>query len=52
MEIQVLPDNEPAFSSIVKGVIKDTNVSFYQPGEEIFVKYDPNDKSKVAIEHS
>ena len=24
----------------------------FQPGEEIFVKYDPYDKTKVAIEHS
>jgi len=52
MEIQVLPDNEPAFGATVKGVIKDSSISLYQAGEEIFVKYDPIDKTKVTIEHS
>jgi hypothetical protein len=52
IEIQVMPDNEPAFGATVKGVIKQTSIQLYQPGEEIFVKYDPYDKSKVAIEHS
>lgn len=52
IEVQVLPDNEPAFGATVKGAIKDTSVPLFQPGEEIFVRYDPNDKTKVTIEHS
>jgi hypothetical protein len=52
IEVQILPDNEPAFSASVKGVIKNSSIALYQPGEEIFVKYDPMDKTKVAIEHS
>ncbi len=52
MEVQVLPDNEPAFAGTVKCVIKNTSIPLYQPGEEIFVKYDQYDKSKVAVEHS
>ncbi len=52
IEIQVLPDNEPAFAATVKGAIKHSSISLYQPGEEIFVKYDPNDRTRVAIEHS
>jgi hypothetical protein len=52
LEIQVMPDNEPAFGAIVKGVIKQSSIPLYQPGEEIFVKYDPVDRTKVTIEHS
>lgn len=52
IEVQVLPDNEPAFGATVKGAIKDTSIPLFQPGEEIFVRYDPTDKSKVTIEHS
>ena len=52
LEIQVLPDDEPAFGATVKGVIKQTSVQLFKPGEEIFVKYDPYDKTKVSIEHS
>jgi len=52
IEVQVLPENEPAFAATVRGVIKQTSIPLFQPGEEIFVKYDPNDKTKVTIEHS
>lgn len=52
IEVQVLPENEPAFGATVKGAIKETSVPLFQPGEEIYVKYDPNDKTKVTIEHS
>ena len=51
IEIQILPDYEPAFSATVKGAIKESSVPLYQPGKEIFVKYDPNDKKKAAIVH-
>lgn len=52
IEIQVLPENEPAFGAVAKNAIKNSSIPLFQPGEEIFVKYDPNDKTKVAIEHS
>ena len=52
MELEVLPDNAPSFTAKVRGVIKDDSVPKYQPGQEIFVKYDPADHSKVAIDHS
>ncbi len=52
IEVQVLPDNEPAFAATVKGAIKQTSIPLFQPGEEIFVKYDPSDKTRVTIEHS
>lgn len=52
LELQVLPDNEPAFAGTAKAVIKQTSIPLFQPGEEIFVRYDPNDKTRVAVEHS
>jgi hypothetical protein len=52
MEIEVMPADAPAFAARVKGAISEQSVSKYQPGEEIFVKYDANDQTKVAIDHS
>lgn len=52
MEIEVLPADGPSFAAKVKGAISEQSVPKYQPGEEIFVKYDAYDKSKVAIDHS
>lgn len=52
MEIEVLPADEPSFSAKVKGAISEQSVSKYQPGEEIFVKYDAYDLTKVTIDHS
>lgn len=52
LELEVLPDNYPSFSGKAKGVIAELSVSKYQPGKEIFVKYDLYDNSKVVIDHS
>jgi len=52
LEIEVLPADGPAFSAKVKGAIGEQAVAKYQAGEEIFVKYDPLDRSRVAIDHS
>jgi hypothetical protein len=52
LEVQVMPSDRPAFTATVYGVIMETSVPKYQVGEEIFVKYDPNNTSKVTIEHS
>lgn len=52
LEIEVLPDNAPAFQGKVKGAISEQSVEKYQPGKEIFVKYDPNDHCKLTIDHS
>lgn len=52
LEIEILPANEPSFTSKVYGVINEIAVSKYQPGEDIYVKYDPYDKKRVTIEHS
>jgi hypothetical protein len=52
IEVEVLPADAPAFAAKVKGTIGEQAVSKYQPGEEIFVKYDAYDLTKVAIDHS
>ncbi|MEO6541021.1 MAG: hypothetical protein ABIN74_08535 [Ferruginibacter sp.] len=52
IEVEVMPADAPAFGAKVKGAIQESSVSKYQPGEEIFVKYDAYDQTKVAIEHS
>ncbi|MEK7224924.1 MAG: hypothetical protein AAB221_04490, partial [Bacteroidota bacterium] len=52
LEVEVLPESSSSFSGKAKGVIGEAAVSKFQPGEEIFVKYDLYDNSKVVIEHS
>jgi hypothetical protein len=52
LELEVLPDLSPSFSAKTRGVIAEASVPKYQPGEEIFVKYDLYDNSKIAIDHS
>ena len=52
LEIEVMPDDKPAFAATVKGAIKEESVQKYQPGEVIFVKYDIYDLKKVTIDHS
>jgi hypothetical protein len=52
LELEVLPENSPSFSGKAKGVIGEAAVSKFQPGEEIFLKYDLYDNSKVVVEHS
>ncbi len=52
LEMEVLPDSLPSFSGKAKGVIAEASVPKYQPGQEIFVKYDLYDNSKLCIDHS
>jgi len=52
LELEVLPENTASFPGTTKGVIAEASVSKYQPGQEIFVKYDLYDNNKVVIDHS
>jgi hypothetical protein len=52
LELEVLPENATSFSGKTKGVIAEASVPKYQPGQEVFVKYDLYDNSKVVIDHS
>ena len=52
IELEVMPADAPAFSAKVKAAIQESSVSKYQPGKQIFVKYDAYDLTKVALDHS
>lgn len=52
LELEILPEFAASFFGKAKGVIAEASVPKYQPGEEIFVKYDHYDSSKVVIDHS
>ncbi len=52
LEVEVLPDNASAFSAKTRGVISEASVNKFQPGCEVYVKYDMYDNSKVVIDHS
>lgn len=52
LEVEVLPENAAAFSGKARGVVAEASVPKYQPGCEIFVKYDFYDNSRVVIDHS
>ncbi len=52
LELEVLPENTPAFHGKAKGVISEASIPKYQPGCTIFVKYDLYDNSKVVVDHS
>jgi len=52
LEMEVLPENAPAFSGKAKGVIAEASIPKYQPGATIFVKYDQYDNTKLVVDHS
>ncbi len=52
LELEVLPEKAVSFSGKTKGVINAAATGKYQPGAEIFVKYDYYDNSKIVIERS
>ncbi len=52
LDLEVMPLTRSPFKATAKGVVKVESVPKFQPGEEIFVKFDPNDITKVAVEHS
>jgi len=52
IEVEVLPSSGSPFKAKTQAGIMATSVPKYQPGAEIYVKYDPNDTSKVVISHS
>ncbi len=52
LELEVLPENSASFAGKAKGVIAEASMNKFQPGCEIFVKYDLYDNSKVLIDHS
>jgi len=51
-ELEVLPDNEPAYEAKCFGIISQASGFKFQPGKQIWVKYDPDDKNKISLSHS
>lgn len=47
--VKVIPDDGSPFNAKTRGVIQRDAITRYQPGDEITVKYDPSDNSKVVI---
>ncbi|MEO5945539.1 MAG: hypothetical protein ABIP79_01895 [Chitinophagaceae bacterium] len=52
LELEVLPEQSVSFSGKTKGVIAEASIPKFQPGQEIYVKYDLYDNSKIVIDHS
>lgn len=52
LQLEVMPLTRSPFKAEATGVILETSVPKYQPGKEIFVKFDPADTTKVSITHS
>lgn len=52
LQLQVMPAGKPQFMAETSGVIAAASISKYQPGCTIWVKYDPNNLTRVAIDHS
>lgn len=50
--VQVIPENGKPFKAQTKGAISHSALSKYQPGKEVWVKYDPKDLTRVALDHS
>jgi len=51
-ELEVLIEGMHSYTAKCFGVISPTSASKFNVGNQIWVKYDRNDKSKVAISHS
>ncbi len=52
VEVQVMPTTGTPYKGKAMGVIQTASVPKYQPGAEIYVKYDPNNPSKITMYHS
>lgn len=52
LELEVLPENAASFPGKTRGVVAEASVNKYQPGCEIFVKYDLYDNSRIVVDHS
>jgi hypothetical protein len=50
--LQVNPPGKPPFMAQASGVIGAVAISKYQPGCSVWVKYDPNNLTRVTLDHS
>jgi len=53
LRLEVKPEDKKPFKATVEGiVILEASIPKYQPGKILYVKYDPDDLTKVAVDHS
>ncbi|HSD82522.1 MAG TPA: hypothetical protein VLG46_01610 [Anaerolineae bacterium] len=50
--LEVHPANKPVFQAETQGAIGDAARTKYAPGSTIWVKFNPNDLTQVALDHS
>jgi len=50
--LEVHPTNKPVFQAETQGAISDGSRAKYLPGQSIWVKFNPNDLTQVALDHS
>ncbi len=52
VSVQVQPTDRPAFQAETQGAISDASRPKYQPGSTVWVKFNPNDLTQVALDHA
>lgn len=50
--VEVHPTNKPVFQADTQGAVSDGSRTKYLPGQTIWVKFNPNDLTQVALDHS
>ncbi|HZT58501.1 MAG TPA: hypothetical protein VFA21_07690 [Pyrinomonadaceae bacterium] len=50
--LEVRPNDRPPFQAEAKGVVSAYSLAKFQPGQTVWVRFDPNDNTRVAVEHS
>ncbi len=52
LNLEVRPSDRPAFHAETQGAISTASNDKYQPGKTIWVKFNPNDMTQVALDHA
>lgn len=52
LRLRVSPPNQPSYEAMVEMIINPIYAPEFQPGKMLKVKYDKDDKSKVAVEET
>ena len=52
LRLEVHPTNKPVFQAETQGAISDIAHAKYAPGQMVWVKFNPNDLTQVALDHS
>lgn len=52
VELEVYPEGEEPFKASIRTIISRLETSLFQPGNMFYVKYDPQDKTKVFFDNT